>query len=119
MTVNANISSILVIEDSDEDFAAMERILKKSSAPLTLRRCTRAEQALTLLEEIQQQPRSAAQLPSLSVLDLNLPGRDGRFVLTAVRSHSALRKIPIVSSPPRATRRTSRGATKMAPIPTR
>ncbi len=101
MTSSSAISSVLVIEDSDEDFAAMERILRKSSAPLALKRCVRAEQAMMLLDEVQQQPKTSTSnttlgLPSLIVLDLNLPGRDGRFVLSAVRSQPALRKIPVV-----------------------
>lgn len=88
--------SILVVEDSDEDFAAMERILRRLEAPVGLTRCTRAEQTLDMLGELQQKPAASAKFPSLIVLDLNLPGRDGRYVLTALRGQVALRKIPVV-----------------------
>lgn len=88
--------SILVVEDSDEDFAAMERILRRGSVPVGLRRCTGADQTLNLLEEMAHQPRPATRLPALIVLDLNLPGRDGRYVLRELRSREATKRIPVV-----------------------
>lgn len=88
--------SVVVVEDSDEDFAAMERILRRSALPVGLKRCTGADQALNLLEEMQQHPKLASRTPALIVLDLNLPGRDGRYVLSEVRRREAMRRIPIV-----------------------
>ncbi len=88
--------SILVVEDSDEDFAAIERILRRSQAPVGLRRCTRAEQTFTVLEEMRESGRGTSRFPSLIVLDLNLPGRDGRYVLTELRRQPELKKIPVV-----------------------
>lgn len=88
--------SILVVEDSDEDFSAMERILRRSAVPVGLQRCTGAEQTLSRLEEMEREPRPADRAPALIVLDLNLPGRDGRYVLQELRRREAWRKIPVV-----------------------
>lgn len=88
--------SVLVVEDSDEDFAAMERILRRAAVPVGLKRCTGADQTLNLLDEMNRDPKPAARAPALIVLDLNLPGRDGRYVLRELRSREALRKIPVV-----------------------
>jgi len=87
--------SILIVEDSDEDFAAMERILLRSEAPVGLHRCSRAEQTYRLLDEWQQHP-SWGQLPALIVLDLNLPGPDGRTILKELRRRDATKRIPVV-----------------------
>ena len=93
MSAQPAISSILVVEDSDEDFAAMERILMKTTGALKLHRCSEAEQALSLLKKWQD---DGERLPALIVLDLNLPGRDGRYVLSELRRESALRRLPVV-----------------------
>lgn len=74
----------------------MERILRRSAAQVGLRRCTRAEQTLSVLDDAQRSPSATSKLPSLIVLDLNLPGRDGRYILTQLRSQQELRKIPVV-----------------------
>lgn len=86
--------SILIVEDSDEDFAAIERILLRSEAPVGLHRCIRAEQTYQLLDEWQQQHSRA--LPALIVLDLNLPGPDGRSILRELRRRDATKRIPVV-----------------------
>lgn len=73
----------------------MERIMVRSESPVGLHRCSRADQTFRLLEEWQQQP-SWGELPALIVLDLNLPGTDGRSVLTELRRRPALKRIPVV-----------------------
>lgn len=88
--------SFLVVEDSDEDFIALERILRRANAPARLHRCTSAEQALALLCAPVIPDRAPPELPSLIVLDLNLPGLDGRTVLKAVREHPRFRSVPVV-----------------------
>jgi len=96
MTTASSIPSILVVEDSDEDFSAMERILRRAPIPVGLQRCSGADQTLSRLEQMQQQPRPADRAPALIVLDLNLPGRDGRYVLKELRSRDVWRKIPVI-----------------------
>lgn len=87
--------TILIVEDSDEDFTAMERILQRSDSPVGVQRCTHADQTFRLLEEWQEH-HSWGELPALIVLDLNLPGRDGRAILAEIRRRSALKRIPVV-----------------------
>lgn len=45
-----------------------------------------------LLQQLQQQPEK----PSLVLLDLNMPGMDGREVLKVIKSNPLLQAIPIV-----------------------
>ncbi|MGC4072814.1 MAG: response regulator [Nibricoccus sp.] len=85
-----------MVEDSDEDFSALERILGKHPAmpPVELQRCVRGEEALARLENGSVGDRKSE--PSLIVLDLNLPGVDGRTVLKRVREHAAWKHVPVV-----------------------
>ena len=40
--------------------------------------------------------RAEAPLPSLILLDLNMPKKDGREALQEIKAHADLRKIPVV-----------------------
>ncbi|MBE9182623.1 response regulator [Oculatella sp. LEGE 06141] len=98
MTVpNPQMQSLLVVEDSNEDFEALQRLLGRSRLTIPIQRCVNGEQALAFLyrtgsyEDRQRSPR-----PGLIVLDLNLPGTDGREVLRRIKQDKALKKIPIV-----------------------
>lgn len=47
-----------------------------------------------LLEFLSVQP--ASDHPAIILLDLNMPGKDGKEILKEIKEHSTLRKIPIV-----------------------
>ncbi|HYW18607.1 MAG TPA: response regulator [Nodularia sp. (in: cyanobacteria)] len=88
---------LLVIEDSNEDFEALSRIMKKQAVVNPVFRCTDGEEALDFLyhtgtyNDSQKFPR-----PSLILLDLNLPGTDGREVLEQIKHDKNLKYIPVV-----------------------
>ena len=88
---------ILLIEDSDEDHAALVRALDGMPALAVLHRCTRGDEALDYLHGRGRFGDPArAPRPALILLDLNLPDKDGRALLTEIRSDERLRSIPIV-----------------------
>ena len=69
---------ILVVEDSDDDYDAMSRAFERSGLINPIRRCTTGDQAVDYLfrhGEFKEAPR-----PGVILLDLNLPGMDGREV---------------------------------------
>jgi CheY-like chemotaxis protein len=81
---------LLVIEDSNEDFEALCRIIDQvSNFSLDVHRCVDGDEALDWLNE-------ASSHPDLIVLDLNLPGTDGREILVTIKQTKKLRSIPIV-----------------------
>ncbi|PIG93135.1 response regulator [Gloeocapsopsis sp. IPPAS B-1203] len=89
--------TLLVIEDSDEDFAAFERILRKASINNVVYRCVDGDEALDFLRHNgQYQDRTKAPRPGIILLDLNLPGTDGREVLEQIKQDSELKMIPVV-----------------------
>ncbi len=86
--------SVLLIEDSDEDYAMIERAFRDVSVDATIRRCTKGDEALDYL--YQRGTFTAAPRPALILLDLNLPGTDGREVVTRIKSDDELKLIPVI-----------------------
>ena len=87
----------LVVEDSDEDFFAFERIVRKLSVTQTIYRCSDGDEALDFLyHRGQYKDPEKAPRPSMILLDLNLPGIDGRDVLAQIKQDSDLNIIPVV-----------------------
>ncbi|MEG3861950.1 response regulator [Microcoleus sp. herbarium12] len=88
---------ILVIEDSDEDFEAFMRAVKSYEGSFSIDRFTDGDTALEFLfREEEYADAEVVPRPSLIILDLNLPGTDGREVLATIRTHEELNLIPIV-----------------------
>lgn len=90
-------NQILVVEDSDEDFNALSRIMGELGLPSYLRRVCDGDEALDYL--YQRGPYENSQIishPSIILLDLNLPGTDGREVIQQVKQDDRLKRIPIV-----------------------
>lgn len=85
---------ILVIEDADEDFDVLGSSLHLAGVPNELLRCATGREIASYLEDCLTEP--AARCPALILLDLNLPGADGRKVLQQLREHTLLRSVPVV-----------------------
>ncbi|PAX58410.1 response regulator [Brunnivagina elsteri] len=88
---------LLVVEDSDEDFEAFCRGWRKLTVANPIYRCTNGDEALDFLYHTGKYTSSHPLLrPGLIILDLNLPGTDGREVLTQIKQDKNLRSIPVV-----------------------
>ena len=86
--------SILVVEDSDEDFYTTKRVLAKFGT-FPLGRCSQGFEVVEYLH--QQALRNEEERTDLILLDLNLRGKkDGRDVLVDLKKDRELRKIPVV-----------------------
>ncbi len=88
---------ILIVEDSPEDFEATVRALKKSGLRNPLYRCSDGDDALDFLHRRGNyvSPDDAPR-PGIILLDLNLPGTDGRDVLEEIKQDPDLKRIPVV-----------------------
>jgi CheY-like chemotaxis protein len=90
--------NLLTVEDSDEDFEALSRIIHQMDLDfLVIHRCIDGDDALDFLHrEGRYYNNKAVAFPDLVILDLNLPGTDGREVLAAIKQNQILMTIPVV-----------------------
>lgn len=80
---------ILIIDDNDDDVEAALRAFKRTNLKNTIARASTGAEAITMLRERKVQP-------GLILLDLNMPGLDGRRVLAILKGDEEMRRIPIV-----------------------
>lgn len=89
--------TILIVEDNDDDFFATMRAFKKAELANPVQRCTNGDQALDyLFRRGEFSDPDKAPKPGIVLLDLNLPGTDGRQVLRVVKADPDLKKIPVI-----------------------
>jgi SRSO17 transposase/CheY-like chemotaxis protein len=88
---------ILIVEDNDEDFETILWSIKKFLSYPRIFRCKDGEEALEFLNRCDQQdqPRISPR-PALVLLDLNLPGQDGRSILEYIKQNPQLKSLPVV-----------------------
>ena len=87
---------VLVVEDSAEDFLALGRAFRKYALQNPVLRCVDGDQALEYLQGYGKHPAWPKSLPAIMLLDLNMPGTDGRAVLDIVKSDPRLHNIPVI-----------------------
>lgn len=94
---NISKQPILLVEDSPEDYEATVRAFRKSGLANPIYHCVDGDDALDFLfrQGRYDEPESAPR-PGIVLLDLNLPGTDGRDVLTAVKQDDDLKSIPVI-----------------------
>lgn len=81
---------ILIVEDSEDDFDATKRAFGKANLFNRIEHAWSGEEALSYLEG------NLNDRPGLILLDLNMPGMDGRQTLEAIKRHQSLKQIPVV-----------------------
>jgi two-component system response regulator len=81
---------ILIVEDSEDDFEATKRAFSKTNLRNPIQHVLSGEEALEFLKE------EANPKPGIILLDLNMPGLDGRKTLEIIKQQKFLKKIPVV-----------------------
>jgi len=88
---------LLVVEDSNEDFRMLQRLMRRMSVQNPIYRCTNGDEALDFLyQEGNFNNPETAPRPSVILLDLNLPGIDGREILEKLKQDGSFKEIPII-----------------------
>lgn len=88
---------ILIVEDSPEDYETTVRAFRRAGLRNPMHHCTTGDEALDFL--YRRGPFEApaeAPRPAIILLDLNLPGTDGRAVLHEIKHARQLARIPVV-----------------------
>lgn len=89
--------SILLVEDNQDDYEATCRAFKKANLRNPIVWCKSGPDALNCLK--QQGAYTAAgngPRPGLVLLDLNMPGMDGRKTLEVIKQDDSLKQIPVI-----------------------
>lgn len=88
---------ILLVEDNPEDFEALTRAMKKTNMANPIYRCEDGDDALDYLYHRGEfSDPETSPTPGVILLDLNLPGTNGRDVLEVIKQDDALKKIPVI-----------------------
>ncbi|MFT7623459.1 MAG: chemotaxis family two-component system response regulator Rcp1, partial [Myxococcota bacterium] len=87
--MNARVVRILLVEDSPSDRELTGLAFKRARIANQLTTAEDGEHALEVLAE-------ASELPDLILLDLNMPGMDGRELLKHLKADPKYASIPVV-----------------------
>ncbi len=95
-TINSHQPTLLV-EDTPEDYETTRRAFRRSGLKNPIYHCVDGDETLDFLYRrgIYTDPAQAPR-PGLILLDLNLPGTDGREVLADIKHEKDLKKIPVI-----------------------
>jgi CheY-like chemotaxis protein len=97
MIAAAKISTILMAEDDSDDRLLAQDALKESGLVSDLRFVEDGVELMDYLHRRNKYGQNASSpRPSLIILDLNMPRKDGREALKEIKADPALRKIPVV-----------------------
>ncbi len=87
-------AEILLVEDSLADIRLFTEAMKQCSIPHHLTAIDNGQEALAFLRR--EGSGAGSPRPDLVVLDLNLPGLNGRELLAAIRADSAFQHLPVI-----------------------
>jgi CheY-like chemotaxis protein len=85
-----SLQPLAVVEDSDEDFEALSRVLRETTSYEGVKRYVNGEDAVAGLLG------GGDAKPALIILDLNLPGIRGMEVLSQIKADRRLRVVPVI-----------------------
>jgi len=83
---------ILHIDDDDDDRQLVEEAILEVDPSLVVRQAKNGDQGLALLQQLV----SSQNAPCLVVIDLNMPGMDGKQLIMEIKKEVALNGIPLV-----------------------
>jgi two-component system response regulator len=87
-------AKILLVEDNAADIRLTQEVLQENNIVSSLDVVRDGVEAIEFLKK--QGKYSNVEKPNLILLDLNLPKRNGFFVLQEIKKHEELKRIPIV-----------------------
>lgn len=96
-TTQNGLHPILIAEDDEDDYMLTMEALKEAGVNTEIKWVKDGEELMNYLEPVGKAiKQTSADFPSLILLDLNMPRKDGREVLDEIKKNITLRKIPVV-----------------------
>ena len=95
--MSATPHSILIVEDNSDDLFILKRALRLAGTPNDLQHAEDGQKAIDYLRGVGPfEDRKTYQLPSLILLDLKLPTKNGFEVLEWIRQQPLLKRIIVL-----------------------
>lgn len=89
--------TVMIVEDSPADYEVTLRAFQKSGLKNDVRHCETGDEAMDyLFRRGEYSDPENSPKPSIILLDLNMPGTDGRDVLQYIKKDEMLKKIPVI-----------------------
>ncbi len=88
-------AEILLVEDNRADACLVSTALRDTGIRSRLSVCSDGLECMELLEKVRR-GSGGIKRPDLIILDLNLPGKSGREILSEIKSDPELLHIPVV-----------------------
>ncbi|GAC1381151.1 MAG: response regulator [Ginsengibacter sp.] len=85
---------VLLIEDNDGDVELIKEAFSNSKLKRNLVVCSNGEHGLNYMKE--REHAGSEQLPTLILLDINLPKIDGKELLAFLKQHERFKRIPVI-----------------------
>lgn len=86
---------LLVVDDDPEDFLLVKTAVKRALLPLSVKGLSNGDALMSYLAERTRVPDPLA--PTMVILlDLNMPGKDGRSCLRDIKANPSLADIPVI-----------------------
>lgn len=93
MSAIASLSPVMAVEDSDEDFDTLLQALGKTGMHHKVNRALSGDDCLT---QLRGNGTEVGLYPSFILMDLNIPGADGREILREIKTDPVLKLISVV-----------------------
>lgn len=87
---------ILIVEDNEDDYEATERSFRRARFINPISWCRNGQDALDFLRREGAYAGQGEVTADLILLDLNMPGLDGRRVLEILKADERFKSIPVV-----------------------
>lgn len=94
MSQSTKLAEILLVEDNEGDIELTREAFEDAKFRNNLRVAEDGEKALNYL--FKRNGFEDAMTPDIILLDLNLPGTDGREILEVIKADSQLKRIPVI-----------------------
>lgn len=96
MQTRQNIKVVLMADDDEDDHLLVRDAFAKLGMPIELRWVSDGEQLMDyLFRRRKYEDAFHFPQPSLILLDLNMPKKDGREALAEIKAHPVLKQIPV------------------------
>ncbi len=88
--------NIVIAEDDEDDYLLISEALKKAENVGLIHWAKDGEELLSYLDSCENASNAQEKVPSLIILDFNMPKKDGREALEEIKAHPIRKNIPVI-----------------------